>query len=473
MSILGAVIVPHPPLIIPTVGHGREQEVQSTIDAYQTAAKQVAAWEPEVLIITSPHQKMYSDYFHISPGRGTIGDMAAFGAGQTKMVVEYDAPLRDEIIRRAESADLRVGTLGQRNPYLDHGTFVPLYFLREAGVDCPILRIGLSRFSPLDHYRLGQCIAQAVDAQGREFASIPVSIGVIENLVLMLTADPEKLHVDETAEVGLPVEHGAPSAVAWSLTCGGEEIPVSLENDGGTLSFEETGAYVLTATATDELGKVFTETATLEVWPLIDLTLDMPEAIPVDQSASVSLHGTDLSVMWKVTAEDGTVFTPALYKEGGEITFPAVGTYTVTASVTDELGSTFHASGAIQVWDTMQLAFRLPEFVHPDETVKVKMASEHLGQSKIAWSLTVDGKPVRLTDGIKGSLDNDGGSLKFKRTGTNAQTASVTDGLGRTFTYEQTIEVYPALTLDLAADRAVHTDEPICSRYCIEKCFRH
>ncbi len=46
MSILGAVIVPHPPLIIPTVGRGREQEVQSTIDAYRTVAKQVAAWEP-------------------------------------------------------------------------------------------------------------------------------------------------------------------------------------------------------------------------------------------------------------------------------------------------------------------------------------------------------------------------------------------------------------------------------------------
>lgn len=54
MSILGAVIVPHPPLIIPTVGRGREQEVQDAIDAYWTAAKQAAAWEPEVLIITSP-----------------------------------------------------------------------------------------------------------------------------------------------------------------------------------------------------------------------------------------------------------------------------------------------------------------------------------------------------------------------------------------------------------------------------------
>ncbi len=100
MSIWGAIIVPLPPLIISTVGRGREQEVQSTIDAYWTAAKQVAAWGPEVLIITSPHQVMYADYFHISPGGGAAGDMSAFGAAQTKLRVEYDAPLRDEIIRR-------------------------------------------------------------------------------------------------------------------------------------------------------------------------------------------------------------------------------------------------------------------------------------------------------------------------------------------------------------------------------------
>ncbi len=151
MSIVGAIIVPHPPLIIPTVGQGREQEVQATIDAYRTAAKQVADWKPEVLIITSPHQIMYADYFHISPGRGASGDMSAFGALRTRLRAEYDEPLRDEIVRRAEAAGLRAGTLGERSPALDHGTFVPLYFLQEAGVNCPILRIGLSGFSPMVH----------------------------------------------------------------------------------------------------------------------------------------------------------------------------------------------------------------------------------------------------------------------------------------------------------------------------------
>ena len=167
MPIAGAVIVPHPPLIIPTVGRGREREVQATIDAYRAAARQALEWNPEVLIVTSPHCIMYTDYFHISPGSGASGDMSAFGASRTRLEVKYDGELRDELIRQAEAAGVRAGTLGERDSCLDHGTFLPLFFLQEAGVNCPILRIGLSGLSPLEHYQLGQCIARAVDDLGR------------------------------------------------------------------------------------------------------------------------------------------------------------------------------------------------------------------------------------------------------------------------------------------------------------------
>jgi len=167
MPIPGAMIVPHPPIIVPTVGRGQERAVQATIDAYRAAAGRVSAWKPEVVVITSPHVIMYSDYFHISPGKGASGDMSAFGAPQTRLEAVYDAELRQEVIRQAEAAGIRAGTLGERDPALDHGTFLPLYFLREAGVNCPILRIGLSGFSPLEHYRLGQCVTQAIEKLGR------------------------------------------------------------------------------------------------------------------------------------------------------------------------------------------------------------------------------------------------------------------------------------------------------------------
>lgn len=53
MSILGAAIVPHPPLIIPIVGRGGEQEVQAAVDAHRAATRQAVNWEPEVSIVTS------------------------------------------------------------------------------------------------------------------------------------------------------------------------------------------------------------------------------------------------------------------------------------------------------------------------------------------------------------------------------------------------------------------------------------
>lgn len=167
MPMLGAIIVPHPPLLLPSVGGGQEARVQATIDAYHAAARRVAAWDPEVLVIASPHIVMYADHFHIPPGPGASGSMAAFGAPQTQIEVKYDIELRQALIHQAEASGLDAGTLGERDPNLDHGTFLPLWFLQGAQIDRPILRIGLSGCSPLQHYRLGRCVAQAVEKLGR------------------------------------------------------------------------------------------------------------------------------------------------------------------------------------------------------------------------------------------------------------------------------------------------------------------
>lgn len=167
MSMLGAIITPHPPVLLPEVGGGREREIAATDRAMRTAAETVAAWQPDVIIVSSPHTILYLDYFHIAPGDGAVGDMGRFGAPEVRIHASYDTLLREEIIRRAEAEGLHAGTLGQRDPELDHGVLIPLYYLRKAGVRCPIVRMGLSGFSPLDHYRFGKCVQDAVNALGR------------------------------------------------------------------------------------------------------------------------------------------------------------------------------------------------------------------------------------------------------------------------------------------------------------------
>ena len=53
MAVKGAVMVPHPPLIIPDVGRGQEKAIQATIDAYHEAAKKIASWQPDTVVVLS------------------------------------------------------------------------------------------------------------------------------------------------------------------------------------------------------------------------------------------------------------------------------------------------------------------------------------------------------------------------------------------------------------------------------------
>ena len=161
MSILAGFMVPHPPLIIPQIGKGREQTIQDTIDAYQKAALEIAALKPETIVLLSPHQVMYADYFHISPGRSAAGDFRQFQAGQVQMKVSYDTEYVKALEQLAASRDLPAGILGEREKKLDHGTMVPLWFVDQQYTEYQLVRIGLSGLPLSDHYRLGQCIKEA------------------------------------------------------------------------------------------------------------------------------------------------------------------------------------------------------------------------------------------------------------------------------------------------------------------------
>ena len=172
MAILGAVQVPHPPLILPEVGHGEEKRIQSTIDAFDAAAKFIADLQPDTVIISSPHSVLYSDYFHISPGPSAKGSMAQFGAPQLKFSCAYDEELVKAVEATAKEKNIPAGTLGNRQPELDHGTMVPMYFLAKYCKTCKIVRLALSGFSLKEHYRVGMLIAETADKLGRKIAWI-------------------------------------------------------------------------------------------------------------------------------------------------------------------------------------------------------------------------------------------------------------------------------------------------------------
>ncbi|MBQ2509576.1 MAG: MEMO1 family protein, partial [Erysipelotrichaceae bacterium] len=167
MPILASFMVPHPPMIVPAVGRGSEKQVLATTQAYQQVAREIASLQPDTIVITSPHATLYNDYFHISPGKKARGSFSYFRAPDVRFTETYDEDLVEKISELAYQDGFAAGTLGEREPDLDHGTMVPLYFIEQEYKDFRLVRIGLSGLPLTDHYRLGQIISQAVTETGR------------------------------------------------------------------------------------------------------------------------------------------------------------------------------------------------------------------------------------------------------------------------------------------------------------------
>lgn len=158
-----AFIVPHPPIVVPEVGQGKEAPAEKTIQAYEAVGRQIGEINPDVVIITSPHGTVYGDYIHISPGAQLSGDLRNFGAPKPAFSFESHSGLVESLSRKAEAAGIEAGIQGAKDKYLDHGALVPLYFIAKYARDFKLVRISISGLSPIEHYRFGMLIAQAVE----------------------------------------------------------------------------------------------------------------------------------------------------------------------------------------------------------------------------------------------------------------------------------------------------------------------
>ena len=172
MSVVAAVVSPHPPLLIPSVGQGEEGKIAAVGDALRQAMAEAAALCPETVVLFSPHSVCYSDCFHISPGLRAYGDLSRFGAPEASVETTYDEELAVEIKNCAGELGVAADRLAEKDPSLDHGTLIPLLFYGQPGAAYRLVRVGISNLDALSHYRFGQAVAQAAERLGRRIVVI-------------------------------------------------------------------------------------------------------------------------------------------------------------------------------------------------------------------------------------------------------------------------------------------------------------
>jgi aromatic ring-opening dioxygenase LigB subunit len=127
-----AALVPHPPIIVPGVGGGREKEAAVTLAGVAELMKRLKALgTPDRILLLSPHQPCVPGAFAINGAPSIKGGLSLFGAPDASFelrppaedVNALAAHLRSKGVPAVPTAD---GSLAQ-----DQGSAVPLYFLEK------------------------------------------------------------------------------------------------------------------------------------------------------------------------------------------------------------------------------------------------------------------------------------------------------------------------------------------------------
>ncbi|MCO1602383.1 AmmeMemoRadiSam system protein A [Desulfosporosinus nitroreducens] len=151
MSLIYTIFVPHPPLLIPEVGRGEERKCQASLDAYQEVARRIAQAEVETVILVSPHAPLIKDGMTLAVDNIIQGSFAQFGAAQVSLSFESD------LVVMAQFQNLS-GVVSIQGS-IDHGAFVPLYFLQKAGWKGKVVLLGMPLERPEEYgERIGQIL---------------------------------------------------------------------------------------------------------------------------------------------------------------------------------------------------------------------------------------------------------------------------------------------------------------------------
>lgn len=167
------IIAPHPPIMVLAVGGPDANATRASIDAMGHAADVLAAFDPDTIVVMSPHSPAAADAFLIDTAPELSGSFGQFGAPNARFRYATDTELAHAILTAL--ADERIPAVDRQRERrlasgtLDHGIMVPMSFLDAEG-RWPIVDLSLSWRSYDDHRRLGELVRECAEHLGRRIA---------------------------------------------------------------------------------------------------------------------------------------------------------------------------------------------------------------------------------------------------------------------------------------------------------------
>ena len=235
-----------------------------------------------------------------------------------------------------------------------------------------------------------------------------------------------------------------------------------LDNTGGTLLFKDKGSYKLKATVTDNFGRKFecvTEPIKIYTIPTVEFSTNSNAEYPLPSYGYINKNITvipavseigNLKIQWQISKDgksekDYTAYvTGTLTNDGGNITFPNIGDYTLIAKVTDETGRVFMYSEDIMINDMPNADFDISEYGYTGSDINISFSGEGY---TVEWTISKDnGKAEKYSEYATGTLTNKGGIITFNDKGIYKVILTVKDKSGKTYSCIKKIKIINQIT---------------------------
>lgn len=173
-DVLG-IIAPHPPIMVEAVGGQDAHVTAASIVALGEAARLLAEFDPDCVVVMSPHSPGFSDAFTVTTATRVSGTLGQFGAPGAGVTVAGDPALAAAVLAAAARHAIPAvdrSIMGRFSPdELDHGVIVPMLFLDPDGRR-PLLDLAFSLATYQDHAEFGRAVAEAAREIGRRVAFV-------------------------------------------------------------------------------------------------------------------------------------------------------------------------------------------------------------------------------------------------------------------------------------------------------------
>lgn len=172
MGVICSALMPHPPIVIEEIGGQELKKAQKTVQGLKKTAAQIAQLKDQIdlIVFITPHGPVFRSAASLIVKENLKGNFADFGQPDLSFKAESDLKLAEKLLQKTEQKNLALEALKSSDlkkygiqQELDHGILVPLSYLKEAGLDLPLLPLSISFISYQKLYQIGQEIAAAAE----------------------------------------------------------------------------------------------------------------------------------------------------------------------------------------------------------------------------------------------------------------------------------------------------------------------